>query len=190
MFKYSKNKLPEYLSNIIPSSVRSRSNYPLRNSNDIDNIRSTKNYLLKSFIPSAIKSWNELSIDLRNTVSSDQFKIKLLKTYGSSSYSMYMAGDSNGAINHSRIRMGLSGLNAQRKKVNFIPNGNCHYCGSRSETPVHYFMECPAFAAQRIGLLHNLRSIDGFIVPTDIELTIKRHRDEFIKSICLVPNAR
>ena len=183
MYKYSKNKLPEYLHKLIPSSVSSRSDYMLRNRENIETIRSNKNYLLKSFIPSSIKSWNELSIELRNAISYDTFKTKLRKLYGSSFNSLYTKGDTNGAINHSRIRMGLSGLNAHRKKVNFIQNGQCDYCGARMETPIHYFFECPAFAVQRTSLLQNLRAIDGLNVPTNENLSIKRHRDNFIQII-------
>ena len=62
-------------------------------------------------------------------------------------------------VNHARLRMGLSGLNAHRKKYNFIPNNVCPHCGQRPEDEVHYFLKCPYFADPRTGLVGTIAGI-------------------------------
>ena len=52
---------------------------------------------------------------------------------------------------------------------------------ARSETPTHFFLVCTAFAAHRTDLLQNLRSLEGFNVPNNIELATNRQKDTFTK---------
>ena len=52
--------------------------------------------------------------------------------------------------------MGLSGLNAHRKKYNFILHSTCMYCNYRQEDISHFLLVCPSFAAQRQRLLGGL----------------------------------
>ena len=120
IFKYTHNKLPNYINEIMPKTINETTNYNLRNKDDLVILRSKKNYFLKSFIPSSIKAWNESSLCIRQSVSIETLKVNLEDKYGNTSYSLFLAHEGKGAINHSRIRMGLSGLNAQRKKYHFI----------------------------------------------------------------------
>ena len=77
-----------------------------------------------------------------------------------------LTGDSKGAINHSRIRMGLSALNKHRRKNNFVDDSSCPKCGHKPESESHFFLHCPAYVAQRQALFdgpfqvypHELRS--------------------------------
>ena len=59
-------------------------------------------------------------------------------------------------ITNSRIRIDLSALNAQRKRYNFIESSKCNYCNHRCENPKHFFLYCPAFAAQRQVMLDDM----------------------------------
>ena len=66
----------------------------------------------------------------------------------------------NGAVNHSRMRMGLSGHNAQ-KKYNFMQNGAWPHCNLKQKKMwiVHvldFLLICPAFAAPRKEMLDAL----------------------------------
>ena len=63
---------------------------------------------MKSFIPSSIDSWNDLDLETSNLPTYEAFKDKMKRMYGNPSYSMFMYGDTNGAMNHSRIGMGLT----------------------------------------------------------------------------------
>ena len=71
--------------------------------------------------------------------------------------------------------MGLSGLNAHRKKYHFIQFGTCPNCNHRSEDPVHYFFKCPLYAAQRAEMITSLRQcipdIDRYIGRSEKNLT-------------------
>ena len=58
-----------------------------------------------------------------------------------------------GALNHARLRMGLSALNAHRKKYNFISFNDCPKCGQKPENEVHYLLKCPDLVAHRAVLM-------------------------------------
>jgi hypothetical protein len=156
IYKAKEHLLPEYLTQTIPQTVGEQNDYNLRNHDIIPILRTKKNYYLKSYIPSAIKVWNDTRIDIRRALSLQSLKSKLSDLYGSTSYHLYLSEDGNGAVNHSRIRMGLSGLNAHRKKYNFIPQGACSYCNHKTEDPKHYLLKCPAFAVHRQRMLDDL----------------------------------
>ena len=156
IYKSRHNLLPTYLLEIIPNKLFDPNNIQTRNPDMMIIPKSNKNYYLKSFIPSSLKLWNDTSIDIRRALSLQSLKAKLSDLYGSSSYHLYLSEDGNGAVQHSRIRMGLSGLNGHRKKYNFIVNGSCPSCHSKSEDPIHYFLDCPSYVAQRQQLMHGL----------------------------------
>ena len=144
------------MTNTIPQRTEVPENLQTRNYDAIPIPRSKKNYFLKSFIPSSIKMWNDTAFDIRRALSLQSLKSKLSDLYSSSSYHLFLAEDGKGAVNHSRIRMGLSGLNGQRKKYNFIKEGNCSSCNYKHEDPSHYFISCPTYAAHRRQLMHDL----------------------------------
>ena len=68
---------------------------------------------------------------------------------------------SNGqeAINHTRIRLGLSGLASKRFEYNHIDDPKCTRCPSNIEDPVHFFLVCPVFDDDRADLIQNLCEI-------------------------------
>ena len=154
MYRFSSNNLPVYLHDEIP--VSTNIGYNLRNQDNIRMPKSKKNYYLKSYIPSSIKIWNETEPDIKHAETENILRSKLLRIYGNSSNCLFLYGDGKGAINHSRIRMGLSALNAQRKKYHFIPDGTCQSCDARSEDAMHFFLVCPAYTVQRRQLFQEL----------------------------------
>ena len=156
MYKYSENKLPNYLNELIPGIVNENVNYNLRNKNNIMMPKSKKNYFLKSFIPSSIKIWNETKLEIRQAISTEALKNMLKSTYCNTSYSLLLMHDGKGAINQSRIRMGLSALNSQRKKYHFIDDSKCNNCKAKSESPMHFMLCCPAYVAHRQQMIHEL----------------------------------
>ena len=52
--------------------------------------------------------------------------------------------------------MGLSALNAQRFKFNFIDSPICEQCNTATESPLHYFLQCQAYGVARQTLLDKL----------------------------------
>ena len=57
----------------------------------------------------------------------------------------------------SRLRMGLSGLNAHRFNYNFIQSPLCDHCQLGNETTTHYFFWCPVYGVPRAVLMDELR---------------------------------
>ena len=57
----------------------------------------------------------------------------------------------------SRLRMGLSSLNAHRFNCNFINSPICDSCQLGNESITHYFFWCPVYGAPRAALMDKLR---------------------------------
>lgn len=112
----------------IPETVGERNKYNLRNALNIRPALSRKNYLLKSFIPSAIKAWNEAKPNFRQATSMANFKAELKNSRNVKLYLPYLEPSNKGMLFLSRIRMGLSGLNFHRKKYHFITESTCLKC--------------------------------------------------------------
>ena len=55
--------------------------------------------------------------------------------------------------------MELSGLNNHRKKFHFIDHNHCLNCNSPNEDIAHFFLTCPAYAAQRGALLDHMEHL-------------------------------
>ena len=56
---------PVYLSSLIPQQVNAISHHNLRNSNDIHTIRSNTSLYHNSFLPSTLRQWNSLPVEVR-----------------------------------------------------------------------------------------------------------------------------
>ena len=57
------------------------------------------------------------------------------------------------------MRMGLSALNAHRRKYHFIENSNCPHCPLMKEDTVHYLFKCYRYTAARITMLNSASDI-------------------------------
>ena len=74
-FYKMKSKLcPTYLSSLVPQTVNSISRYNLRNASDLQkiNARTTLDYNL--FLPSTIRTWNDLPLETKQLESVNAFK--------------------------------------------------------------------------------------------------------------------
>ena len=120
-----------------------------------------KNYFLKSFIPSSIRLWNDLSDSLRKTDDIDTYRNMLKKTYTPDLlYKPYLYGHTKEFIHLSRLRMGLSGLNAHRKQYHFINVGTCPNCQYRNKNTIHYlFQNLSGFMPQIQQQLQSLQTV-------------------------------
>ena len=66
---------------------------------------------------------------------------------------------------HTQIRLGLSKLSAHLFQISVVTDPFCPNCPTNTkETPTHYFLECPSYAAQREEMLRGLRES----LPPDI----------------------
>ena len=62
------------------------------------------------------------------------------------------------AVEHSRLRLGLSALNHQRFKYNLTPDPICNQCGSTNEDVAHFFFDCITYAPHRQLLFMDLQA--------------------------------
>ena len=159
-YKIKNQHTPTYLSDLCPAEVAERTNYNLRDAEHTDIIGSNKNYFLKSFLPSSVRLWNDLPKEIRTSQTVDTFKTKLsahLKFR--QSYIPYLICPNRNYIQISRMRMGLSALNAHRRKYHFIENSSCPYCAFMKEDIAHYLLKCQRHTAARTTMLNSISII-------------------------------
>ena len=88
---------------------------------------------------------------------------------------LYSKFNGVGAINHTRMRLGLSGLKAQRFEYKHVPLPTCDLCGARREDELHYFLQCRTFAPMRIILLNNVNALyRQKRIPMDLTRTLNQ----------------
>ena len=106
----------------------------------------------KSFLPSSIKSWNELAPVIRDSSSIQSFKYQLNKNL--TKPPEYYNGDRFLQIQHTRLRTNCSILNEHLFSKNVISDPYCA-CGAIESTK-HFFFECQRYNRIRNVMLTNL----------------------------------
>ena len=76
-FKIKNNITPDYLKRLLPDEVGKNIDYNLSNSQDIQLRKISKNYFLKSYIPTTIRLWNGLTENIWSIAEADTFKTNL-----------------------------------------------------------------------------------------------------------------
>ncbi len=79
LYKMKEGLSPEYLSNILPPEI-DNPRYSLRNADDLQTIRTRTALYYNSFLPSTIREWNSLPVEVRNAPSLNCFKNKVKPT--------------------------------------------------------------------------------------------------------------
>lgn len=156
---------PNYLKNLLPPTIQSTTNYPLRNGSDLIVPFCRLSLTAESFIPSTVREWNKLDRTTREQRSSFKFKTELLRQVPSNNKpkpSYYLYGPRKLNIILTQLRCSASFLNADLFKVNIISNPQCR-CGAVSEDVYHYFMKCPIYTDIRAILLQNLSELNLLI---------------------------
>ena len=148
--------VPKYLSNLVPQTVSNISSYNLRNQNDYRELPCRTVRFKQSFLPSVIHIWNTLSSEIREQSTVQLFIETISNETCRASNKLMLYGTDQSAINHSRVRMGLSALNQQRRKYNFIDSGRCPTCNFIREDAFHYFLKCPTYATHRNVLFEKM----------------------------------
>ena len=159
MFKIQHQLSPRYLTDSCPVLTQDRTNYNLRSGLNITTpIQKTATYQ-NSFFPQTIKDWNNLKQETRLLKSIDTFKDTLKKSSGYKTKSLFHHNSSKAAINHTRMRLGLSGLSSHRHDYRHIDNPECPTCKATSEDPTHYFLTCPTYTGPRPTLIWEICQI-------------------------------
>ena len=157
---------PNYLKDILPNNVGTRTLYSLRNAVNIDTdpFKTRTVTFYKSFFPDTIRVWNMLDPRLRSITDLDQFKIHFCKNDPKPIKSYYL-GQRKLNIILARIRMNCSLLGAHLYSHGIINSPKC-VCGHSKEDSLHYFFTCPLFATQRAVLHAKIIEHTSFTLST------------------------
>ena len=150
-YKMFNQLTPVYLSSLIPQQVNAISHHNLRNSNDIHTIRSNTSLYHNSFLPSTLRQWNSLPVEVRQLNTLSSFKTFLKKDLQSVP-TYYCCGSRKAQIRHARLRTGCSSLNMDLFHKNITESPLCR-CGSIEDTQ-HYFFHCRFYQGPRNTLLN------------------------------------
>ena len=155
-YKIFKGNAPQYLRNLIPTSVDERNRYNVRSGANLSLFRSRTNLFDSSFFPSVVRLWNNLPLDTRNAEDLSSFKIKLNQGVNCVN-KLFYEGERKFAVFHARLRMGCSKLNYDLFKNGIKDSPECA-CGNGNEDTFHYFFECNLFTLHR-------NSLHSIIIP-------------------------
>ena len=111
-YKMRNNLCPVYLSSLVPRTIGSSVSYNLRNAGDIQTVNTNTQLYYTSFLPSAIREWNDLPGEIQNANSIAAFKYNLKRLSNVSLPPLYYSsGNRTCQIYHTRIRTNCSSLN-------------------------------------------------------------------------------
>ena len=164
-YKIANNLTGARLRELLPQQVCERTAYNLRNRDNytINYTRTSSHY--NSFFPSAVRQWNDLNLDVRNSASLSAFKNKLnVGVCKVSPY--YCTGKRKNVINHTRLRNNCSALNGDLYR-NYVKESPICSCGGEDETATHYLFHCANYLQQRAMLEQDLQQ---FNIDTNILL--------------------
>ena len=148
--------VPGYLAILVPPSVSEISRYNLRNANDFTAIHCRTQQYYSTFIPSAVREWNNLSEEAKQIGSLISFKTflnrdkKKVPTY-------YVTGKRKLQILHTRLRTNCSSLNSDLFIKNMTESPACT-CGI-IENAYHFFFICNRYDIHRDDMFHSLSDI-------------------------------
>ena len=159
-YKIVNNLCPNYLKNLLSLQVSERTSYSLRNLKHFTLFASRTERFNKSFFPSTTRLWNNLSIDVRSTLSLSVFKKSLLSYFPFPAKNVLyeVALDRFSSIIHTRLRLHACALNYYLFKIGRKESPAC-FCGFYSDSVKHFFLKCPLFAASRYKLLSSAAQI-------------------------------
>ena len=159
-FKMVNGLSPPYLNSLVPDIVGNQSRYSLRNSDNLSNIATRTLLYQNSFLPSVIKEWNQLPIEVRTSPSVSVFKSRLDHDKPKSN-PLFSYGVRRYQILHTRIRNNCSALKQHLFSKNVVDSPFCS-CG-HIESSTHYFLECTLYNNLRVNLLD---SVSQYTTPS------------------------
>ena len=181
-YKIVNNLAPSYLKDVLPRRVNIRTDYNLRNSQDIDVPFCRLNRYLYSFFPSTIRAWNTLDDAKRTSPSVAAFKSSFRGNTDLSVPSWYYQGTRVWSVHHTRLRMNCSKLNYDLSmKMFVIPSAACS-CGNPKEDAHHFFYICSNYDHIRPTFLNNLYAIG----PTNLRTLLLGNNDLNLTQNCRI----
>jgi hypothetical protein len=158
------NNAPTYLVDLVPTTTRQRQRYNLRRETNftVPKCRITK--YQNSFLPFAIKQWNDLNESIKGENDYDKFK-NALESCIPQSNPLYEIGSRKETIIMARLRMNCSDLRSNLCDLNIIDSPRCS-CGFDKEDIFHYFFTCPLYNGPRAALHNKIANLAPFTTRT------------------------
>ena len=160
-YKMMNSLAPIYLTSLVPQPVCNLSRYNLRNSNDLQFINARTNQYYYSFLPSTVRAWNNLPVEIKQSASVQCFKNSLKNHRQPQIPKYYYVGSRRAQVLHTRLRTNCSSLNLHLFLKNITDSPLCR-CGSIENTE-HFFLYCRYYQDQRDELLS---VVTPYQVPT------------------------
>ena len=165
LYKIINKESPNYLWELVPSSIGDRHSHFTRQVENIVNVRTRTNFYSEYFLPATINMWNNLPLDVRKSTSLSIFKNKLV-TRSKETPKYYYVGTRKGQILHARLRMNSSSLNEHLFLRNLVDSPKCT-CG-HVESTYHFLFECYKYDQLRYSTIHTL----NLNQPVDVNLLL------------------
>jgi hypothetical protein len=163
-YKIVNRLTPTYLLNLIPAQVSQRTTYHLRNRDQLDEPFTRLQSLSKSYVPATIKSWNALSVAVKDAPSVTSFKNRITPKKRKPN-KLYYHGSRLPAVHHTRIRMGCSALRSHLHNRLGVVDSPLYACGIEAKDAYHYLLVCHIYNAQRIKMLEGIYPITTPSLP-------------------------
>jgi hypothetical protein len=137
-YKIYHGHTPKYLHDLLPETTKQRTNYDLRNRNNLSLVKANTTSFQNSYIPITVKQWNNLDENIRFIGSLLDFKHHLKKDDNKVPI-YYYTGDRPSQIVHARMRMGCSPLKHDLHTMHILDHGGCE-CGHEREDCNNFFL--------------------------------------------------
>ena len=144
---------PQYFSDLVPATIDSSSNYNSSNYNNIYLVNARTSLYYNSFLPSAVRDWNNIPDYHRNVDSVIAFE-NVLSRNKSIVPKLCRFGNRKEHNLHTRLRTNCSVLDYDLYLPNIIDSPLCR-CNT-IESVKHFFLDCPIYNNQRVTLMQTV----------------------------------
>ena len=163
MHKITHTHEPEYLFELLPTTVNSSTSYNLRNKDNFKQHQCKTEKYKNSFFPSTIKIWNALTDSIKNEDNNDRFKRELYPL--NSTNMLFYCGNRKSNIIHAQIRMNCSNLNNDLFNMHVLDSPKC-LCSHNVENAHHFFFDCPLYNIERLQMTNVVGQITDLTLHT------------------------
>ena len=163
--------IPNYIRAVLPAKRLNSINRSLRNATTLTEITNHTTKYHNSYIPATTRLWNHLSNETRSTTSTKSFKKQVTQKSNPDKPPLYYSlGSKIGNRLLTRLRVGMSKLNAHAFKIQKVDSPHCQ-CGSKLENVRHYLLHCPLYTQLRQQLFDSISLIisEHFATKSDEE---------------------
>ena len=169
-YKIMHRLTPQYLLDPTPPLRRHLFGTSIRN--ELHPMRWRTQRYMNSFYPDAVKCWNNIGPELRQTDKISTFKTTLARMVVPEEKSIFNIRSQDLRYLY-QLRVGLSPLKAHKRRHNFLdtPDDTCT-CHSGVETTAHFLLHCPFFNAHREELMATIQPILNEFTQIDDDSTM------------------